>query len=151
MSTPNTSAYWSREDTITLIDIYKSHECLCIVRCFDYKSRFKRAAAIMDIAQTISRCVNDVKKKLDSLRNQHRREIRLMCTSKKSGVGSDKIHTPKLWCFDIVIPERWWFCTASWVKYVKHREQPDYRNSIGGCFRFRGTYVLTTLSLSLSL
>ena len=102
MSTPSTSAYWSRQDTITLIDIYKSHECLWNVRCSNYKNRDKRAAAIRDIAQTISRSVNDVKKKLDSLRNQHQRELRLMCTSKKSGAGSDEIYTPKLWCFDIL-------------------------------------------------
>ncbi|XP_076038391.1 uncharacterized protein LOC143023673 [Oratosquilla oratoria] len=25
-----------------------------------------------------------------------------MCTSKKSGAGSYEIHTPKLWCFDIL-------------------------------------------------
>ncbi|XP_076044689.1 uncharacterized protein LOC143027305 [Oratosquilla oratoria] len=68
----------------------------------DGQNRDKRAAAIRDIAQTISRSVNDVKKKLDSLRNQHRRELRLMCTSKKSGAGSDEIHTHKLWCFDIL-------------------------------------------------
>lgn len=102
MSAPSTSAYWSRQDTITLIDIYRSHECLWNVRSFDYRNRDKRAAAIRDIAQTISRSVNEVKKKLESLRNQHRRELRLMCTSKKSGAGSDEIHTPKLWCFDIL-------------------------------------------------
>ncbi|XP_066945368.1 uncharacterized protein [Macrobrachium rosenbergii] len=64
MSTPSTSAYWSRQDT--------------------------------------SRSVNEVNKKLDTLRNQHRRELRLMCNSKKSGAGSDETYTPKLWCFDIL-------------------------------------------------
>ncbi|KAK3883664.1 hypothetical protein Pcinc_012043 [Petrolisthes cinctipes] len=66
------------------------------------RTRDKRAAALKHIAQTTGRSESDVKKKIDSLRNQHRREMRLMATSQKSGAGTDEIYTPKLWCFDIL-------------------------------------------------
>ncbi|KAG7176331.1 Neuronal pentraxin-2-like 7 [Homarus americanus] len=43
---------------------------------------------------------SDVKRKIESLRNQHRRELRKMQKSKKSGAGTEDIYIPTLWCFD---------------------------------------------------
>ncbi|XP_076040823.1 uncharacterized protein LOC143025247 [Oratosquilla oratoria] len=89
LSAPSTSVYWSQQDTVTLIDLYRVQECLWNVKCFDYKNRDKRTAALKHIAQTISRSESHVKKKLASLRDQHQREMRLKATSQKSGAGSN--------------------------------------------------------------
>ncbi|KAG7163818.1 putative Alcohol dehydrogenase transcription factor Myb/SANT-like-containing protein 31 [Homarus americanus] len=43
---------------------------------------------------------SDVKRKIESLRNQHRRELRKMQEEKKSGAGTEDIYIPTLWCFD---------------------------------------------------
>ena len=41
-----------------------------------------------------------MKKKIESIRSQYRRELRKQEKSKKSGAGADDIYTPILWCFD---------------------------------------------------
>ena len=38
----------------------------------------------------------DIKKKINTLRTQFRRELRLVAASKKSAT---EVHEPKLWCF----------------------------------------------------
>lgn len=85
-----------------------------------HKNRDKRAAALNEIAKTISRSrstsPSDVKKKLDILRNQHRREVRPMCTSKKSGVGADETYRPEFWYFDLLSFQNDGDCTAMCVK-----------------------------------
>ena len=42
----------------------------------------------------------DIKRKIETLRNQHRREMRLVENSRKSGAGIDDLYIPRLWCFN---------------------------------------------------
>ena len=43
----------------------------------------------------------DIKRKIETLGNQQRHEMRLVGKSRKSGAGIDKFYIPRLWCFGI--------------------------------------------------
>lgn len=97
---------WSRVAIMHLIDLYRQNPCLWNVRLVTYKDRNKRAAALEKICNEMEKIgvcltVDDIKKKIDTLRSQHRRELRKKKKkTQKSGAGTEDIHTPTLWCFD---------------------------------------------------
>ncbi|XP_076037095.1 uncharacterized protein LOC143022656 [Oratosquilla oratoria] len=96
--------YWSKALTSTLIDLYRKNPCLWNVKLKCYKNRDKRITAVKAIAAEMrehgtSVTTDDIKKKIDTLRNQYRRECKKVKNSLKSGAGSDDICVPKLWCF----------------------------------------------------
>ncbi|XP_045132262.1 uncharacterized protein LOC123516724 [Portunus trituberculatus] len=96
---------WSRQDTAWIIDMYRQKPCLWNIKSADYKDRNKRVTALTAITREIEKkyasvTIADIKKKLDCLRNQYRREMRQMENSRKSGAGTDDVYSPKLWCFD---------------------------------------------------
>ncbi|KAL4708045.1 hypothetical protein ACJJTC_013456 [Scirpophaga incertulas] len=43
--------------------------------------------------------VEDVKKKINSLRSNYRRELKKIVTSKRSGAGTNEVYVPKSWTF----------------------------------------------------
>ncbi|XP_064088006.1 uncharacterized protein LOC135202507 [Macrobrachium nipponense] len=70
-----------------------------------YKDRAKRVAALTAMAAELRKTcaaitTGDIKRKIETLRNQHRREMRLVENSRKSGAGIDDIYIPRLWCFN---------------------------------------------------
>ena len=92
---------WSKKNTSVFIDLLKDRNCLWQVGCKDYKNKVLRDAAIKAITATMSRHIvglneEDIKKKINTLRTQFRRELRLLAASKKSAT---EVHEPKLWCF----------------------------------------------------
>ncbi|XP_042237253.1 uncharacterized protein LOC121876281 isoform X2 [Homarus americanus] len=104
-TTEPANLHWSRQDTVRLIDLYRHYPCLWNVKSDMYKDRDKRAAALKGIAEeimkiTASITTRDIKRKIETLRNQYRREMRLVHKSQKLGAGTDEIYRPKLWCFN---------------------------------------------------
>ncbi|KAG7168093.1 putative Alcohol dehydrogenase transcription factor Myb/SANT-like-containing protein 32 [Homarus americanus] len=102
-ATDQGNIHWSREETMVLIELYRQHPCLWNVKVDMYRD--KRAAAPKQITEDMNRSgttvtTSDVKRKIESLRNQHRRELRKMQKLKKSGAGTEDIYIPTLWCFD---------------------------------------------------
>ena len=96
--------FWSKALTSTLIGLYRKNPCLWNVKLNSYKNRDKRITALMAIAAEMrehgtSVTTDDIKKKIDTLRNQFRRESKKVKHSQKSGAGSEDIYVPKLWCF----------------------------------------------------
>ncbi|XP_064077252.1 uncharacterized protein LOC135194952 [Macrobrachium nipponense] len=100
-----TNIQWSREEIIQLIDLYRQNPCPWNVKSDMYKDRAKRVAALTAIAVELRKTcaaitTGDIKRKIETLRNQHRREMRLVENSRKSGAGIDDIYIPRLWCFN---------------------------------------------------
>ena len=97
--------HWSREEIVHLIDLYRQYPCLWNVKSDQYKNRDKRVADLMSIAEELRKTrdgitTGDIKGKIEALRNHHRREMRLVEKSRKSGAGIDDVYIPRLWCFD---------------------------------------------------
>ncbi|XP_063879433.1 uncharacterized protein LOC135110748 [Scylla paramamosain] len=69
------------------------------------RSLQRSVAAINKITAELQKCglsanAPEVKKKIESIRNQYRRELRKQEKSKKSGAGAYSMYTHTLWCFD---------------------------------------------------
>ena len=100
-----TNIQWSRQETTRLIDMYRQQPCLWNVKSVAYKDRNKRIVALTAITKEMQKTYAsvttvDIKRKIDTLRNQYRREMRLVENSRKSGAATDDVYSPKLWCFD---------------------------------------------------
>lgn len=70
-----------------------------------YRDRDKKRAAFQSVAKemqdvSVYATVDEIRKKIDTLRNQYRRELRKKEKSEKSGAATADIYTPTLWCFD---------------------------------------------------
>ena len=97
--------HWNRTDVRDLIELYHSHECLWNVESSQYKDRNLRFLAMNDIHDRMKDSLpnislDDIKKKIHTLRSQYNRERKSRITSMKSGAITNGIYTPKLWCFD---------------------------------------------------
>ena len=96
---------WTKEATRHLIDLYREEPCLWNVKTVEYRDRDRKATSLQRIAEPMNNggwsfSAEDVKKKIDTLRNQHRRERRQLQKSVKSGTGADDVYIPRLWCYD---------------------------------------------------
>ncbi|XP_037932320.1 uncharacterized protein LOC119667103 [Teleopsis dalmanni] len=95
---------WSRELTEKLIAIYQLHECLWEVNHPKYHDRVERDEAFNTMyellrADIAGLTVEELKRKVLSVRSQFSKELRIINSSKRSVVGNEKVRTPKLWCF----------------------------------------------------
>lgn len=80
--------FWDREKTLLLIKLYEQHSLLWNPPEESYKMKNKRNDSLKAIATEIGTDVDFVKKKIDSLLAQYRREKRNVET--KSGMGTDE-------------------------------------------------------------
>lgn len=104
---PPKKEHWSRQDILILIESYRKYPCLWNVKSKLYKDRDKRAAALSSISEELKRngvsaTINEIKRKLDGIRCQYRREKNKMRKSKKSGTGTEDLYIPTLWFFDLL-------------------------------------------------
>ena len=96
---------WRKALTLQLIELYRDHPCLYQIKSDAYKDRNKKSKAYAELLANI-KIVNPMcsleilKKKLNTLRSQYRKELKLMNASRKSGAGTDEVYVPKLWCFN---------------------------------------------------
>ena len=88
------SCYWERKETLMLIQLYRQNPRLWNIKTDVYKDRNKRVAAINKIRAELqesglSANASEVKKKIESVRCQYRRELRKLEKSKRLGAGAD--------------------------------------------------------------
>ena len=105
MSVQTVMDKWTREATRHLIDFYREEPCLRNVKSVEYRNRDRKATALQKIAEHMnssgwSLSAEDVRKKIDTLRNQHRRDRRHVQQSMKSRAGANDVYIPRLWCYD---------------------------------------------------
>ena len=96
-------AQWNREKTCTLIDLLKQRSVLWNSKDKNYKCKLNRERAVKEIQHELEEfSLEEIKTKIHTLRSQFRREHRNIAASSKSGSGTDDIHQPKLWCYDLL-------------------------------------------------
>ncbi|XP_031335457.1 uncharacterized protein LOC116165293 [Photinus pyralis] len=94
---------WNHNQTSILIDLYRNHEVLYIVKDPQYHNKGARLHALETITKGLSEIrpnttVNDVKVKINSLRTQFNKELGKL-KSKPSGSGAELVQVG-LWCFE---------------------------------------------------
>ena len=97
-----------RKFILDLIEMYRSLPTLWKIKSDEYSDREKKAAAYKILHETFKEhfpdsTLDDLKKKLNSLRSNFRAELRKVEKSEKSGAGTDDIYKPKLWYFDAML------------------------------------------------
>lgn len=83
---------WTKENIIRLIELYENEKCLWDTRSSDHKNKIKRTDAFIKIANDLNFEEQEVRKKMDSLLTQYRREKKALVL--KSGMSSDDLKTP---------------------------------------------------------
>ncbi|XP_013189961.2 uncharacterized protein LOC106134444 [Amyelois transitella] len=73
-------------------------------KCNDYTNKYKRRIGYEKLQKILVKIkprttVEDVKKKINSLRSNYRRELKKIVTSKRSGAGTGEVYVPKSWTF----------------------------------------------------
>lgn len=87
------------------ISEYKDLTCLWDIRCKDYCNRDKKKCAY-DKLLVVYKLLKpeateeDVKKKINTLRSNFRKELKKIYESKRSGAGTDDIYQPSTWLFE---------------------------------------------------
>jgi len=71
------SEKWSKENIINLIELYVNASCLWGTISSYYKNKIKRTDAFIDIANKLNFEEQEVRKKIESLLTQYRKEKRL--------------------------------------------------------------------------
>ncbi|XP_031327891.1 uncharacterized protein LOC116176413 isoform X1 [Photinus pyralis] len=114
---------WSREQVTMLIEVYKNHPCLYVVKSPQYKNKHARNAALTDICSKLEAVkagvtIADVKNKFAALRQNFLVEYRKHENSMKSGSGTDQVnanlhcnksYSSKNVCFKVYIPTIWYY------------------------------------------
>nr|CAH7734313.1 unnamed protein product [Callosobruchus chinensis] len=85
-----------------LRDFDKEHECLWKIKSPAYHDKNARKRAMDILIAKFQEVKNDtnedfVKKKINNFRTSHKRELKLVNNSIRSGVGLDEIYKPILW------------------------------------------------------
>ena len=88
------------------IEIYKSEPCLWKIKTSDYNDRDKKDAAYRKLVMKLKEIepdanVNVVKKKINNLRSNVRKEKKKIDSSMKSGASTDNVYKPSLWYFNL--------------------------------------------------
>jgi hypothetical protein len=86
------SENWSKEKIINLIELYENASCLWDTKSSDYKNKIKRTDAFIDMANKLNFKEHEVRKKIESLLTQYRREKKALVL--KSGMSRDDVKTP---------------------------------------------------------
>uniref|UniRef100_A0A1Y1JZ87 MADF domain-containing protein n=1 Tax=Photinus pyralis TaxID=7054 RepID=A0A1Y1JZ87_PHOPY len=99
---------WSREQVTMLIEVYKNHPCLYVVKSPQYKNKHARNAALTDICSKLEAVkagvtIADVKNKFAALRQNFLVEYRKHENSMKSGSGTDQVYIPTIWYYDLML------------------------------------------------
>ncbi|KAG5877923.1 hypothetical protein JTB14_012001 [Gonioctena quinquepunctata] len=90
------------------IDIYRKLPCLWKVKSKSYSNRHEKNKAyeklLLFYKQTDPNAtIDSVKKKINNLRCTFRKELKKLRKSKRSGEGSDNVHVPTLWYFNLLM------------------------------------------------
>lgn len=81
---------WSKEDTITLINLFEEFPELWQVKSKIYRDRTKKQKAIKFISEKFDTTETEIQRKLHNLRTQTNQEWKKIIT-RKSGQGTDEL------------------------------------------------------------
>ncbi|KAM7360523.1 uncharacterized protein ACRADG_005912 [Cochliomyia hominivorax] len=92
---------WKKQLVELLISIYKKHENLYDNNHPNYTDRVKRTNSLFEISKQLKKfekdiTVEEIRKKIHTLRTQYMRELREFENGKQ---GANGVIEPKLWCF----------------------------------------------------
>ncbi|CAH0730564.1 unnamed protein product, partial [Brenthis ino] len=92
----------------SFISIYKRHTCLWKVKSKEYMNSDLRNVAYSELIEKAKEIHDNVdlafvKKKIESMRNCFRRELRKVKQSLKTGSSADSVYKPFLWYFDLLL------------------------------------------------
>lgn len=90
---------WDRDLTKKLIEEYESYSVLWDVSSPDYKNKYKKQSAYIEIAKKLNSSEEEIKTKIHNLRTQYMQELRRV-KQKKSGQGTSENFTSKLEFFN---------------------------------------------------
>ncbi|KAF5273663.1 hypothetical protein FQA39_LY07353 [Lamprigera yunnana] len=96
---------WTREPVIIIIDGYRKHPCLYVVKSQNYKNKHARTQALEEILKDVRTVKPEVsilenKNKFNALKTNFMTEHRKMQKSQRSGAGDEDIYVPSLWYFE---------------------------------------------------
>lgn len=82
----------------------------------NYKNKIKRNAALARLLSVYGQCkpgatIADVRRKINTLRSNYRKELKRIEDSKRSGTGADDVYSPTSWVFHA-------------LKFINKFEQP---------------------------
>lgn len=92
---------WKREEIILLIEMVEERACLWDVSHSDYHNQIHRRNGLQEIASKLNIPVDEIKKKIHTLRAQLSKE-RLKMKTIKSGSGSSEIYKSKWEFFNLL-------------------------------------------------
>ncbi|KAG8260902.1 hypothetical protein J6590_086404 [Homalodisca vitripennis] len=84
--------FWNQDNIVMLIQLYESNKLLWDISDKEYKNKFKRKDAYAAIATELGVNAEEVKKKIDSILAQYRREKKTNIL--KSGMGTSEKKKP---------------------------------------------------------
>jgi plasmid replication initiation protein len=93
---------WSSKDVVRFLDVYEESEGLWNIRHSDYKNKIKRDSAMLKLMDELLKrnvpveSVEVLRKKIKSIKNVYRQELKKIEKSKKNGAGADDVYQPKL-------------------------------------------------------
>lgn len=81
-----------------------------------YSNKYKRTEALTQLLKILIKIkpgatTDDVKKKINVLRSNYRRDLKKIISSRRSGSGTDELYYPKSWTFE-------------YMKFMDKHEQP---------------------------
>ncbi|CAH0555613.1 unnamed protein product [Brassicogethes aeneus] len=96
---------WSRDLTLALIEQYETYPCLYDTKHKFYSNKHARTDKLQKITDELKNIdgrvtVDDVKKKLTSLRQSFSHENTKMHDSQKSGAGTEEMYEPSVWWYE---------------------------------------------------
>lgn len=80
---------WSTSDTCKLIELYRESLVFWDTRVEGYKNRYKKADALLELAQALSTTPDKIDKKIKNIKSQYAREKRLHEKLTKSGAEKE--------------------------------------------------------------
>ena len=90
------------------IEVYRKHPVLWNIKSTDYSNRRMKEEAYGVLVTKFKEKYptwgkDEVKKKMNSLRTNFRKELKKVMDSKKSGAGSEDVYEPTLWYYNALL------------------------------------------------
>lgn len=97
---------WTNQEIIQFLEIYEHYDVLWDIQLTEYRDRnardehFKKLIKEMN-EKGLTSDIDDVRKKLKTIKTVYSQELRKIEQSKKSGMSTDDIYKPKLSWFGV--------------------------------------------------
>ncbi|CAB3222655.1 unnamed protein product [Arctia plantaginis] len=93
---------YSHELQTVFLECFRNNPCLWKIRSNDYRDKnmkFQAYNNLLEIIRKVERdaTIDNVEKKINSLRAGYRKEHKKVRDSMRTGSGADQVYVPKLW------------------------------------------------------